>query len=194
MLPRACHVALASAALLFLFAAVACSARPGTLAPSAPPPTAFGVITPGGSFILASDAIAEGGTIPKKLTCDGENRSPELAWDNPPERTQSFVLIVDDPDAPNGTFTHWVAFDIPSTQREIREGAQTVAKGGLNGAGKTGYTGPCPPSGTHRYFFSLYALDASSLGLADGASRTEVEKAMSGHLLAKAQLMGRYSR
>ena len=101
---------------------------------------------------------------------------------------------MDDPDAPGGTFTHWIAFDLPTNQSEIAEAAVSVGKGGKNGRGQTGYTGPCPPSGTHRYFFTLYALDLTTLGLIDGAARTDVEKAMNGHILAKTQLMGRYSK
>ncbi len=101
---------------------------------------------------------------------------------------------MDDPDAPGGTFTHWVAFDIPATQSEIAEGAPSPGKGGKNGRGQTGYTGPCPPSGTHRYFFTLYALDVETIGLSDGASRADVEKAMTGHIIGQSQLMGRYAR
>jgi Raf kinase inhibitor-like YbhB/YbcL family protein len=101
---------------------------------------------------------------------------------------------MDDPDAPGGTFTHWVAFDLPGAQTEIAERAPSVGKGAKNGRGQTGYTGPCPPSGTHRYFFTLYALDVPSLGLSEGAGRTDVEKAMTGHILASTQAMGRYGR
>jgi len=163
--------------------------------PSTPPPAAS-MPTPGPAptFVLTSDAFGHAGVIPKKFSCDGQNISPRLQWNGAPSNTQSFVLMMDDPDAPIGTFTHWVAFDIAATQNEIREGAPSIGKGGKNSAGRTGYTGPCPPSGTHRYFFTLYALDLATLGLNEGASRTEVEKAMSGHVLAQAQLMGKYSR
>ncbi|HEX9076084.1 MAG TPA: YbhB/YbcL family Raf kinase inhibitor-like protein, partial [Anaerolineae bacterium] len=142
----------------------------------------------------ASNVFSEGGAIPKKYACDGENVSPPLQWVGAPSGTQSFALIMDDPDAPGGTFTHWVAFDMPGTQTEIAERAPSAGKGAKNGRGQTGYTGPCPPSGTHRYFFTLYALDVPSLGLQVGASRADVEKAMTGHILASTQTMGRYAR
>ncbi|MCL4396559.1 MAG: YbhB/YbcL family Raf kinase inhibitor-like protein, partial [Chloroflexi bacterium] len=127
-------------------------------------------------------------------TCSGQSVSPQLKWSGAPSNTRSFVLIVDDPDAPSGTFTHWVAFDIPANQSQIVEGAPGVGVGGKNDSGKTGYTAPCPPSGTHRYFFTLDALDIPSLGLSAGASRSDVEHAISGHILATAQLMGRYGK
>ncbi len=149
---------------------------------------------PTGAFKIATDVFSEGGTIPKKYTCDGENVSLPLRWVGAPSGTRSFTLIMDDPDAPGGTFTHWVAFDLPGTQTEIAERAPSVGKGAKNGRGQTGYTGPCPPSGTHRYFFTLYALDVPSLGLQEGAGRTDVEKAMTGHILASTQTMGRYGR
>ncbi len=169
------------AALAILVDACASSATP------LPAPT----IT---SFVLTSNAFVEGAAIPKKFSCDGENVSPELKWNGAPVNTHSFALIMDDPDAPFGTFTHWVAFDLPASQNEIAEGAKNVGRGGQNGGGRAGYAGPCPPTGSHRYFFTLYALDVDSLGLSDGAPRGDVEKAMVGHLLAKTQLMGRYSR
>ncbi len=187
------HIPLA--ALLLTFIASACASPPGVQpAPQSAPPTVPPTLVPAGAFKLVSDAFSEGGTIPKKFTCDGESISPRLQWAGAPNGTKSFALIVDDPDAPSGTFTHWVTFDIPATQTEIAERAVTVGKGGKNGRGQTGYTGPCPPSGTHRYFFTLYALDISSLSLSDGATRADVEKAMDGHVLAKAQLMGKYAR
>lgn len=166
----------------------ACAAPPAT-------PLAIRPVTPAvGNFLLTSSAFAEGANIPPKFTCSGEGKSPQLTWSGAPANSKSFTLIVDDPDAPGGTFTHWVAFDIPATQTEIPEGAQSVGRSGRNGRGQTGYTGPCPPSGTHRYFFTLYALDVDSLGLSDGASRVDVEKAMAGHVAGQSQLMGRYTR
>ena len=102
--------------------------------------------------------------------------------------------MLEDPDAPGGTFTHWITFDLPANQSEIAEGAVSVGKGGKNGRGQTGYTGPCPPSGTHRYFFTLYALDVTTLGLNDGAQSTDVERAIDGHILARTELMGQYSK
>lgn len=181
---------LPSAALL-LALVVACSAGPPTLARSVPSPS---IPAARSGFTLTSDDFVQGGIIPKLFTCDGENKSPELKWGPVPAGTRSFTLIMEDPDAPGGTFTHWVAFDIPPTVTELPEGAQTIAKGGLNGTGKLGYTGPCPPSGTHRYVFTLYALDIPSLSLANGAARTEVTKALMPHVAAEAQLTARYSR
>lgn len=179
-------------ALLAVFA-TACAA-PISPAPSSAPPTVPPSAVPAGAFKIASDVFSEGGAIPKKYACDGENVSPPLKWVGAPSGTKSFTLIMDDPDAPGGTFTHWVAFDMPGTQTEIPERAPSVGKGAKNGRGQTGYTGPCPPSGTHRYFFTLYALDVPSLGLQEGASRADVEKAMTGHILASTQTMGRYGR
>ncbi len=169
----------------------ACATPSPTSAPTIAP---VGAMTAPPPFNLTSPAFADGELIPKKFSCDGEGISPTLKWNSWNSAAKSFALIVDDPDAPNGTFTHWVAFDIATTPNEIAEGAKVVGKSGLNGRRQTGYTGPCPPSGTHRYFFTLYALDIESLGLSEGAARTDVEKAMTGHLLGKAQLMGKYSR
>lgn len=143
---------------------------------------------------MTSAAFTEGAGIPKKYSCDGSSVSPPLKWSGAPAQTASFALIVDDPDAPVGTFTHWVAFDIPSMQTEIPEGAKTAGKAGRNSAGRNGYTGPCPPSGTHRYIFTVYALDVSALNLNEGASRDQVSNAMKGYIVAEGKLMGRYSR
>jgi Raf kinase inhibitor-like YbhB/YbcL family protein len=149
---------------------------------------------------LKSPAFSEGGDIPKKHTCDGPDVSPALAWDEPPAGTQSFCLICDDPDAPAGTWVHWVCYDIPAGARGLPEAVAKVpelkdgTRQGRNDFGKLGYGGPCPPRGpAHRYFFKLYALGAS-LNLAPGATKAEVEKAMKGKILAQAQLMGRCKR
>lgn len=163
-------------------------------APAAAPPTALAPSALTSNFKMTSTAFAEGAVIPKKYSCNGESISPPLTWVGAPANTRSFALIVDDPDAPRGTFTHWVTFDLPATQTEIAEGAKSVGKSGKNGSGQTGYTGPCPPSGTHRYFFTLYALDTATLGLSDGAARGEVEAAMKTHIIATTQLMGTYSK
>ena len=146
-------------------------------------------------FTLTSPAFADGANIPRRHTCDGENRSPRLTWRDPPTGARSFALIVDDPDAPAGTFTHWVLFDIPGGSTELAEAA-TGGRSGRNDFGKNGYGGPCPPKGhgPHRYFFKLSALDVDALTLGDGASRAQLEKAMQGHVLAAAQLVGRYER
>lgn len=149
---------------------------------------------------LRSPAFAEGGDIPRKFTCDGPDVSPELVWDEGPAGTQSYSLIMDDPDAPAGTWVHWVYYNIPSSARGVPENVPKVAevKGGgtqgRNDFGRVGYGGPCPPRGpAHRYFFKLYALNGK-LALKPGATKAEVEKAMKGHILAEAQLMGRYRR
>ncbi|HBY95813.1 MAG TPA: YbhB/YbcL family Raf kinase inhibitor-like protein [Chloroflexi bacterium] len=150
------------------------------------------------SFMLESPAFDEGGQIPTRFTCDGQNVSPPLRWEGEPDNTQSFALIVDDPDAPRRTFTHWVLFDVPASLSELAEGTQAgdVGTAGTNDFGKVGYGGPCPPPshGPHRYFFTLYALDQPALGLTRGAGRDAVERAITGHTLARAQLMGRHER
>lgn len=190
---------LGQAALVVLLAATcACAPTPAAVSPASAPSvsalTTAAVPSVTNGFALTSSAFSEGGNIPAKFTCTGAGTSPQFRWSGAPGNTASFAFILDDPDAPGGTFTHWVGFDLPASQTEIAEGAQAVGKGGKNGRGQTGYTGPCPPSGTHRYFFTLYALDVTTLGLNDGAARADVEKGMAGHILAKAQLMGRYSK
>jgi len=149
---------------------------------------------------LKTTAFAPGGAIPKKFTCDGPDVSPALTWTEPPSGTQSFALVMDDPDAPVGTWVHWVLYDLPAGARELAENvpkSEELAGGarqGRNDFRKTGYGGPCPPPGpAHRYFFKLYALD-SKLNLKAGATKADVEKAMKGHILAQAELMGRYGR
>jgi Raf kinase inhibitor-like YbhB/YbcL family protein len=150
------------------------------------------------AFTLTSPVFADGAAIPTRHTCDGENRSPLLTWSGVPDGTRSFVLLVDDPDAPAGTFTHWVLYDLPVDVRELSENVPGATPGvsGRNSFHKTGYGGPCPPprDQAHRYRFVLHALDTGSLGLAKGASREEVEARMNGHVLASAQLVGTYRR
>jgi Raf kinase inhibitor-like YbhB/YbcL family protein len=149
---------------------------------------------------LTSSAFAEAGPIPGKYTCDDKNVSPPLKWSGVPAGAKALVLIVDDPDAPGGTWVHWVLYDLPATVTELGEDvpkSQYVpagAKQGVNDFRQLGYGGPCPPPGKpHRYFFKLYALDAP-LDLKPGATKKEVERAMEKHLLAHAQLMGTYKR
>ncbi len=149
---------------------------------------------------ISSPAFSEGSTIPKKFTCDGQNVSPQLAWTGIPAGAKSLALITHDPDAPSGDFVHWVIFDIPPALSGFPEGVPTtpnvqgVGTQGNNGAGKTGYMGPCPPRGKpHHYMFQLYALD-EALGLQPGSKRADVVQAMQGHILAQGQLMGTYSR
>ena len=144
---------------------------------------------------ISSPAFAAGMAIPAAYTCKGKGISPPLAWSEAPEGARSYALIMDDPDAPSGTFVHWVIYNIPASAKGLPEsvsGAATLPDGSLQGsnsAGRTGYTAPCPPSGTHRYFFKLYALD-SVLDLASGASKDALLKAMQGHVLAQGELMG----
>jgi Raf kinase inhibitor-like YbhB/YbcL family protein len=148
---------------------------------------------------LESTAFTANGMIPFLFTCDGQDISPELQWDAPPTGTQSLALIVDDPDAPSGIFVHWVLYDIPPETRQLPQSVTTTSTlpgGGTQGKndfGKLGYGGPCPPSGIHRYFFKLYALDRE-LELKAGATKAQLEAAMDGHILAAAELIGRYAR
>jgi len=151
------------------------------------------------SFSLRSTSFEEGGRIPRRNTCDGEDISPDLSWTDVPEKTASVALIVDDPDAPRGNWVHWVLFDLPPTVLGLPEkvpSKSVLETGGVHGTndfGRLGYGGPCPPSGTHRYFFTLSALDVE-LRLPPSSTREQVEKAMQGHVLAEARLTGRYSR
>lgn len=149
---------------------------------------------------LSSSAFKDGQPIPSQYTCDGKNISPPLGWKGAPPNTQSFALIVDDPDSPTGIWTHWTLFNVPSDISELVEdfaktpAAAPSAKDGVNSFKNVGYGGPCPPAGKpHRYFFKLYALDIT-LNLQPGASRTEIEAAMTKHILAMGQLMGTYQR
>lgn len=145
-------------------------------------------------FHLSSNAFQDNQLIPSQYTCDGENISPQLQWEGAPANTKSFALIVDDPDAPSKTWVHWVLFNIPAETTAIDEGATPrSAVVGVNDFGHVEYGGPCPPSGTHRYFFKLYALD-QMLPLASGVTKQQVENAMKSHVLAEAQFIGRYSR
>lgn len=182
----------AAAVTIIAILASACALVDSTPVTTAPTQSLDSGAAP--NFVLTSTALSAGNNIPAQFTCSGEGISPQLKWSGAPANTKSLVLIMDDPDAPGGTFTHWVAFDIPGTQTEIAQGAKSVGKGGKNGRGQTGYTGPCPPSGTHHYYFTLYALDLTTLGLNDAASRADVETAMKLHTLAVTQLMGRYSK
>ncbi len=145
-------------------------------------------------MLLSSPAFAQGGPIPARFTCEGQDVSPELAWSGAPAATKSFALIVDDPDAPGGTWTHWVLFDVPAATTKLAEGSKGVGLEAMTSWDRSGWGGPCPPSGTHRYFFKLLALDVPALGKAAGASREEVEAATSGHVLARASWMGTYAK
>jgi len=143
---------------------------------------------------VSSSAFSEGQSIPEKYTCDGQNVSPPIKWTGAPANTRSIAIICEDPDAPSGNFTHWVLYDFAATTKELAEGSLGGGKEGVNGFGKKGYGGPCPPpGGAHRYFFRVYALDIASLGNA-GPSKEAVSAGMVGHILAQGQLMGRYKR
>ncbi len=149
---------------------------------------------------VASPAFQEGGAIPKKFSCQGKNTSPALSWGKAPSGTRSFAVICDDPDAPVGTWVHWVIYNLPASLKGLPEGVPTLPTlkgGGVQGKNSwrtTGFGGPCPPHGkAHRYFFKVYALDIV-LPLKPGATKAELLKAMRGHVLAKGRLMGTYKR
>jgi Raf kinase inhibitor-like YbhB/YbcL family protein len=144
---------------------------------------------------LTSDAFSNGGQIPEQFTCDGTDQTPILRWSEPPPGTRSFALVIDDPDAPSGTFRHWGVFDIPASARAIGGGSHAGTEV-TNDFGKQGYGGPCPPKGhgPHHYHFKLYALDTHSLGLAASAKVIDVEKAARSHAIAQGELVGTYER
>ena len=148
---------------------------------------------------ITSSAFGEGAMIPARYTCDGADISPPLQWDAVPEGTKTIALICDDPDAPMGTWVHWVLFNLPAETKQLAENIpadETLADGarqGITDFGKIGYGGPCPPSGTHRYFFKIYALN-TEIELPAGADKAQLLKAIQEHILGQGQLMGRYSR
>jgi len=155
----------------------------------------------GTTFFIKSSAFANNTYIPVKYTCDGENISPDLFWGGFPPQTQSFVIIMEDPDAPFGVFVHWIVYDIPYYITSLKEGVPKQAvidgniKQGINDFGEIGYDGPCPPRGLpHRYFIRIYALDIPSLSLPPGAIKQDVKNAMEGHIIGQTYLMGRYGR
>lgn len=147
-------------------------------------------------FRIISDSYRESQPIPTRHTCDDVDLSPAVRWEEVPEQAKSLVLILEDPDAPQGTFTHWVLFDIPANVKGLREGEDGVGKSALNDFRVTGYRGPCPPAehDAHRYFLRLYALDVEMLGPKEGAPPDVVRDAMANHILAEAQTMGTYKR
>lgn len=148
---------------------------------------------------VTSPAFKDGGMIPSKFTCDGEDISPALEWPSVPDQTKSIALICDDPDAPRGTFVHWVLYNLPPDTRKLPENVKaggTWPNGacqGTNDFGAAGFNGPCPPGGTHRYFFKLYAMDVP-VSLPPGARKADLLQAMKGHILAEGQLVGKYKR
>ena len=152
------------------------------------------------SFTLGSTAFSNGGPIAARYTCDGADLSPAITWSGAPDRTQSLALIADDPDAPMGTWTHWLLWNIPARATLLSEDAPKVevldngVRQGINDFQRIGYGGPCPPPGKpHRYYFKLYALD-TRLDLKPGATKSELERAMAPHILAQTQYMGTYGR
>ena len=151
-------------------------------------------------FQLTSPAFQHGTSIPVTLTCDGSNVSPALTWGAPPNGTQSVALIADDPDAPSGRWIHWVIYNIPVSTKSLQQGVPPRAelpdgaRQGRNDFGRPGYGGPCPPSGTHRYRFTLYAVDTTLRLKPEAITAQTLERALTGHTLAQTQLMGTYQR
>ena len=142
---------------------------------------------------LTSTVFQNNAPIPSEYTCDGADLSPPLIISDVPPNAKSLILIMDDPDAPVGNWDHWVVFNIPPSANQLQKGKEPDGAAGKNSWGKAGYGGPCPPSGTHRYFFKLYALD-TELNLPEGSPKKDIEKEMQGHIVAKAELMGIYKR
>ena len=142
---------------------------------------------------ITSSAFQEGGNIPSKFTCDGSDTSPPLQINGVPSEAKSLVLVADDPDALSGLFTHWLVWNIPPQTNSIAEGHALKGVQGTNDFGKSGYKGPCPPPGTHRYSFKIFALDRE-LDLRSGTKRSQVDAAMKSHVIAQGELVGRYAR
>lgn len=190
MLNRAAFISLLP---LLLVSACATQPKVSLQSPSPSPQTSDRAIT------ITSSAFQEGQPIPRQYTCDGVNVSPALEWTGVPKTAKTIAIIADDPDAPSGTFTHWVLYNLPSEtigmveNLPATEDLKSGGHQGLNDFNQVGYGGPCPPSGRHRYFFKLFALDYE-LPLKAGAKRPEVDQAMEGHILGQGQLMGTYHR
>ncbi|MEW6144295.1 MAG: YbhB/YbcL family Raf kinase inhibitor-like protein [Thermodesulfobacteriota bacterium] len=142
---------------------------------------------------ITSPDFEEGGMMPRETTCEGRDESPELHISGVPEGTKSLALICDDPDAPGGTFVHWLVWNIPPDTKKIERGKEPKGILGVNGFGGRGYRGPSPPSGTHRYFFRLFAL-SEALSLREGSKKQALKEAMDPYIIAKAELMGKYRR
>lgn len=182
--------------VLAMFVFIACANRQQQAAPPQVTPTTQQQKS---ELKLTSNAFKEGEAIPRGYTCDGANVSPPLEWTEVPKSAKTIAIIADDPDAPAGTWVHWVVYNLPAEGLGLIENTpqtETLNGGGVQGKndfGKIGYGGPCPPSGRHRYFFRFYALDGE-LPLKPAATKPEVEKAMEGHIVGQAQLMGTYRR
>jgi len=183
------------------FGMLGCRGKGAPMASTTRPATGPGP-KPAGSWSLTSEAFSYNERIPAKYTCEGEDTSPDLSWTDPPTGAAELALICDDPDAPAGTWTHWVLYGMPVSLRALPAGIPTTgspadlggARQGRNSSGDTGYQGPCPPPGPdHQYHFRLYALDAP-VSLPAGAERADLEKAMTGHIVGHAELVGLYSR
>lgn len=181
--------------LVFLVLTMSCAKAP----PAAPAPPAEPPANNNTELKLTSTAFKEGQAIPRQYTCDGVNVSPPLEWSGAPKSAKTIAIIADDPDAPAGTWVHWVLYNLPADNIGLVENlpaTEDLKAGGFQGKndfGKIGYGGPCPPSGTHRYFLKIYALDGE-LPLKAGATKADLEKAMEGHVLLQGQLMGTYRR
>jgi Raf kinase inhibitor-like YbhB/YbcL family protein len=152
-----------------------------------------GIVVEGGQMKISSSAFSQGGNIPSKFTCDGADTSPPLEIEGVPAEAKALALIVGDPDAPVGLFTHWLVWNIDPKTHSIAEGVAPSGTAGKNDFGKSAYGGPCPPSGTHRYYFKVFALD-QQLSLKPGTRRKELDVAMKGHVIGQGELMGRYAR
>ena len=182
--------------LLAVVALASCRHSTTTTNTSTPSPT----IAEKTSIKLTSSTFNDGELIPRKYTYDGEDVSPPLHWSGVPASTKALVLVVDDPDAPGGTWVHWLVYDLPPELTSLPENIASAmehagsAKQGMNDFRKIGYGGPCPPSGMHRYYFKLYALDAKPSLNNPGTSKDEVLKQLAGHTIAQGELMGRYKR
>lgn len=183
------HLCARTLLVIFLFLFGCTPQKTEITTPKATPYISKPIIT----MQITSSAFQPNSAIPSKYTCDGANISPQLTIKDIPAAAKSLALIMDDPDAPRGTFVHWVVWNLPPDTKELAEGATVTAPQGTTDFGKKGYGGPCPPSGTHRYFFKFYALD-TLLDLAPGASKQDLEKAMQGHTLTQGTLMGTYLR
>ena len=183
----------------FYFFAVICLIACGEISPAWAKDRLNTSIKGGKTMEIKSSSFNHEGMIPAKYSCDGQNISPPLSWSGAPEKTKSFALVCDDPDAPAGIWVHWVFFDIPATVNSLpeklpkQEEIAGLGKSGKNTSRRWGYDGPCPPGGMHRYYFKLYALD-TMLNVSAGLTKEELLGAMKGHILAEAQLMGKYKR
>jgi Raf kinase inhibitor-like YbhB/YbcL family protein len=180
-------------AMAFAALVVACSKSESASTPAGPSAAPGVTVAP---LTVTSAAFVANGSIPSKYTCEGENTSPPLVWTDAPASAKSIAIVVDDPDAPSGTFVHWVLYDLPPATKSLPEGQKTApagARDGKNDFGTTGWSGPCPPSGRHRYFHKVYALDTVLPDLGTPA-KADVVAAMNGHVVAQGELVGTYEK